>query len=150
MIFNKINRLKDKLIKLLPNIKDEFRNCIDINEPNDIDNLMNMTTDYLEGKLQYIEARINTLQTNLGARRKENYKDLVQNMYREDPRRCLRWYVIPNTTPECKLEPDKFIETYERTWSKEKLIENNEEFMLDKIIEAEDNNSYKIRHNRTF
>ena len=93
-------------------------------------------------KLKYIESRINEIQNNIGERKKAKYKEFIQSMYMEDRRRCLRWYVIPNTTPECKIDPIEFENTYGETWNENKIITDNEEFNVKKILTERDNEDF--------
>ena len=114
------NNLSEKIIKLLPNINEEWKKMLNLY---DIDNLLDNPIDYLENKLSFIDAKVATLQNNIGTRKKVKYNDMIQSMYMEDARRCMRWYILPNTTPECSLDPNEFVNSYGKNWMENKIVD---------------------------
>ena len=136
---NIIVKLQEKVIKTIHFLPDDINNILGINNHQDILNLLDTTMDNLRNKLNFINAKINDNQRITGNRKNDKYKDLVQNIYMEDPRRCIRWYITNNTTPECTIEPQEFVKEYGNNWNKSKILQNTNEFTPEKILNEQDN-----------
>ena len=100
-------------------------------------------------KIRYIDTRImkDQEEKDKESRKKRNkkYDEMVRGMYNEDPRRCLRWFITNDPTPECMIDPKEFENTYGETWKRIETLDTDfvDEFKLEKILTEEDNETLK-------
>ena len=57
-----------------------------------------------ESKLEWLKAYIDKEINECNGLNSKSYEKMIRKMYREDPRRCVQWYINSNTSPECKIE----------------------------------------------
>lgn len=138
VVQNMINKLTEKLLKDLPDLPSEVGDIIGGTDYTTITNLMNESEDHFDTTISFLEAKIRQGQQHIGEGKKI-YRDLIQGTYSEDPKRCLRWYITSDTTPECTIDPDVFARTYgeacERSW----ILDDDNEFAFDTLVDVDDN-----------
>ena len=112
-----------------------------------IRNIINEEPVHRENKLNYIQNTLIKFQNEISNQRNKKYTNLIQNMYKEDPKRTMRWFITNKPTPECNIDINKlekyFKNQYEETPNFQEPDENDIIFNLDKILDSTDNELLK-------
>jgi len=81
------------------------------------DMMMEIIDNMLAGEMKEIEwlrEELRREQEEIDGDIGKKYKKIVRNMYREDGKRCLRYYIIPSEIPDCRIPIDEIEDFYKR------------------------------------
>ena len=129
---NRLNILKEKLETILHQREEDWNRAVF--GGNAVEDIVNTARDiqHFESRVGWLRAKIDELAPT--SRRRQ---EVIREMLRDNPRKCLNRYVFPKTTPECPLTPDDFAQHYGPQWATaiDGLPRNNEdEWGLDVTI----------------
>lgn len=127
--FNIITKLEEQIIKLLSDIDEDF--ITKVFGGKDIANIRNLINDEEEhrsSRLAYIQATLNNQIKDITTCKLKNMGKIIQNSYYEDPCRTLRWYILNDPSPECKLDMKTIEEYYHQD-----LSDNSSTFTKPKV-----------------
>ena len=115
---NLVAKLQDKAYKLLQELPEDLIQIVGEKTPETIEALIterDERLDYIKGQLIRRETELDTPST----------KDLIRELYKEDPARALKWFVLEDKSPECEVSPGDLERTYGEKW--EETVDFHEE-----------------------
>ena len=69
---------------------------------------------------------------------------MIRDFYKEDARRCARWFINDNISPECEIKVEQFQNHFEKEWSKNvQYAQDNVILQLDKALHSEEAELFK-------
>jgi len=116
---NKINQLENKLLLLLNNLDNNFKdNIFNGNTIEDIRNTLNQSNDYIDNKINWIKSQLDNIDNN-DNNNDNTYKNKIRSIYEDCPKKCLDYYIWPKETPNSNLNANDILKHYGNTWSLE-------------------------------
>lgn len=124
---NAISRLSERAIKYVPNIKEEVSRELFNKPPCEVG--FGELREFMESDDEHKQAKINWLQgsieqdneaiDNLTKERKKRDAIKAQELYSEDPRRAMRWYVNIKGSPQCEIPVEEVERAMLNKWAEE-------------------------------
>ena len=122
---NIISDLEDRCLVQLRSIKEDV--CVELTgkKPSevafaDVDELVREDIDRFINKMEWLSSTVSEEEQRLidiSKEEKERSRKKAQELYAEDPRRAMRWYVEQSMTPACPIPTQQFTEELSRRWS---------------------------------
>ena len=98
---------------------------------------MSDSFEHRESKLEWLKAYIDKEINECNGLSSKSYEKMIRKMYREDPRRCVQWYINSNTSPECKIDCNDFADHFEKQWDVRNEVNTNDE-MLNNFVSLDE------------
>ena len=106
---NLIARLQDKACKLLQELPEDLTRIVGERTPETIETLIterDERLDYIKGQLIRRETELDT----------PSMRNLTRELYKEDPARELKWFVLEDKSPESEVSLRDLERTYGDKW----------------------------------
>lgn len=137
-LHNLFNVLLEDVLKAFPKLPSEVRDFVGEFNAVAIENIMNDSLDHFESLIEFIDDKIAIKQGDISTHKSSKHKDVIRGLYAEDPKRCLRWHITSDTSPECCITPDVFLETYGENWQSTRVLGEDDEFTAYNVLTDED------------
>ena len=115
---NAIATLEEEISNILKRFDNDFINSTfggtDIEH---IRNFINEENIHRQNKLNYIKNIIEHKDATTNGHVSNLYKQKIQSLYQEDPRRCYNWHINPKPSPECPLDIKTLEDFYSKEWN---------------------------------
>jgi hypothetical protein len=121
---NQIANLKDRTIIQIRKVPNEIsvevmgRQSEEV-DGSCIDKLLGIPDDQFDRKLSWMSSTLEKQNDAVAAKRKKVAERMTQNLYREDPKRAMRWYVNDMPSPSCPLQVEGVAQTLSERWTAE-------------------------------
>lgn len=115
---NLIARLQDKAYKLLQELPEDLIRIVGEKTPETIETLITER----DGRLDYIKGQLIRRETELDT---PSMRNLTRELYKEDPARALKWFVLEDKSPECEVSLRDLERTYADKW--EEVVDFHED-----------------------
>ena len=118
---NKIYSLKDRCIYQLKQVDDEvINNVFHCNSSEvtgkEIDDLINEGQERFMSKITYLSNAFEEKLSECTEKRRKYKERKVQELYSEDPKRALRWYVDRKASPNCPIDIEEVRSNLAARW----------------------------------
>lgn len=118
---NAISMVEESLKELLSFLDDDvIDRTFGGRDIDNIRNLLNDPDDHLESVLEWIKNTIHQSEIELAGDNEDKYNKMIQDLYNEDPKRCMRWHICASPTPSCPLSMSDVVSFYNDEWSAQK------------------------------
>ena len=135
---NRKANLETNIINTLELIPQEVANKIFPNKSiEDVRSFLSDSFEHRESKLEWLKAYIDKEINECNGLSSKSYEKMIRKMYREDPRRCVQWYINSNTSPECKIDCNDFADHFEKQWDVRNEVNTNDE-MLNNFVSLDE------------
>ena len=133
--FNTIEDLKDRCLcnirKIDPTVSQElFGKSPSEVDHTDIDNFVDQDINQFQARIQWLSNTIDQEHKDLeeiSAKRKRASEKKAQEIYAEDCKRAMRWFVTRNGTPACSIKLDQIEDELSRRWCANNGFERKDE-----------------------
>lgn len=134
---NLINTIKTLPVGITRNI------CPDRTLEN-IRNFISEDKDRQKRKLEWLKTYIDREIKECEKMKSKSYTSTIRSMYREDPRRCVQWFINSEVSPENNIDSNEFAEHFEKQWNQRNNINlENEILKYDQIFDENDQRIFK-------
>ena len=112
---NRKSKLHEKLLTIISQREEDWtREVFGGNSIEKITETINLDSAQFENRIEWLRSKIDEI-----APENKKKQEVIRELFRDNPRKCLNRYVWPKTTPECTLRPEQFEEHYGPEWSLE-------------------------------
>ena len=116
---NNMANLNEQLLYISQNCNDEIiRNTFGERNMVNINNLQNQQEDWIDNLIKWLDSYLIKINDEKNNRRIKQVKK-IQELYDEDPKKCLDYNIFPNVSPCFTIPKDETINFFNDSWAKE-------------------------------
>lgn len=144
-IRNAIANLEQNIMNTIKILPDEIMRRLFPNKTlENIRSFIEENRERQEEKLKWLKTFIDREIGECEKMKSKNYKGMIRSMYREDPRRCVQWFISSEINPENNIDSNVFAEHFEKQWNQKNNINLNDEILrYERLFDEENQELFK-------